>query len=151
VPARCRPSGQGLTQLPPLPPTAPTSATQPLTGRLGHILQALRERRRPALIILDTCELAGDAQDWVEKQLLPGLIRDTWLRVVITGQRVPARKDASWAAESSPPVEAMPPGIEDWHEFGKPHKPGLTRDFVRQLHDAARGRASLMSQVLGPA
>src|SRR5262249_14969062 len=56
-----------------------------LNHRLGHVLDQLRQRRRPTLHILDTYEAAGEVQDWVERQLLPGLIRATWLRVVVSG------------------------------------------------------------------
>ena len=45
----------------------------------------LKQRARPALLVFDTYEAAGEAQDWMEKQLLPSLIRATWLRVVMAG------------------------------------------------------------------
>ena len=57
-----------------------------LNERLGHILDALNKKAQPALLVFDTYESAGEAQDWIEKQLLPSLIRTTWLRVVILGQ-----------------------------------------------------------------
>ena len=66
----------------PLPP-----AGLALSERFGQILEALKHRARPALLIFDTYEHAGAGQDWVEKQLLPGLIRAAWMRVVIAGQR----------------------------------------------------------------
>ena len=51
------------------------SANLQLNERLGHILMALRQRARPAFLVFDTYEAAGEAKHWVEKQLLPGLIR----------------------------------------------------------------------------
>jgi len=54
----------------PMPSASPT-----LDARLGSTLSALRERAHPTLLILDTYEMAGEAQDWVQRQLLPCLIR----------------------------------------------------------------------------
>ncbi len=63
-----------------------------LNERLGYILDALKKNSKPALLIFDTYEAASsEAQDWIEKQLLPSIVRNTWLRVVIVGQRVPDR------------------------------------------------------------
>ena len=52
----------------------PPPANARLNERLGHILDALKQRARPAFLVFDTYEAAGKAQDWVEKQLLPSLI-----------------------------------------------------------------------------
>lgn len=128
----------------PLPPTSPR-----LNDRLGAILDALKQAARPALLVLDTYEAAGEAQDWVEKQLLPSLFRATWLRVVIVGQRVPP--DAGmWAEVARSPLELLPPPPEDWLAFGKAYKPGITLDFVRQAHQFCNGKASTLAQLLGP-
>ena len=88
----------------PLPP-----ADRQLNERLGHILGELKQRARPAFIVFDTYEAAGEAQDWVEKQLLPSLIRATWLRVVIAGQRVPEVAGAIWASVACRPAPACAP------------------------------------------
>jgi hypothetical protein len=122
-----------------------------LNDRLAQILDALRQRARPALLVFDTYEAAGEAQDWVEKQLLPSLIRATWLRVVIAGQRVPADAGAVWASVARAPLQLVPPPPEDWLTFGQPYKPGITLDFVRQAHEYCGGKASLLAQLLGPA
>jgi hypothetical protein len=121
-----------------------------LNEGLGRLLDALRARAKPALLIFDTYEAAGEAQDWVDKQLLPNLIPSPWLRVVIAGQRVPERAGAVWAAAASPTVQLEPPPPEDWFEYGQPHKPGLTLDFVRQAHGFCQGKAGLLAQLLGP-
>ena len=70
--------------------------------RFGQILEALKHRARPALLIFDTYEHAGAVQDWVEKQLLPGLIRAAWMRVVIAGQDVPPSAGTLWLRRRAP-------------------------------------------------
>jgi hypothetical protein len=118
---------------------------------LGRVLDSLKQRARPALLVFDTYEAAGDAQDWVDKQLLPNLLTCPWLRVVIAGQRVPSATGAIWALAARAPIQLEPPPPEDWLAFGQPHKPGLTLDFVRQAHQFCGGRASVLAQLLGPA
>ncbi|MCW5557695.1 MAG: hypothetical protein KIT22_07675 [Verrucomicrobiae bacterium] len=131
----------------PLPPAAPR-----LNERLGHILDALNHRQRPVLLIFDTYEAAGEAQDWVEKQLLQAIVpvAAAWLRVVLAGQSVPERLGAPWAGEAHAPIALMPPPPEEWFAYGQPHKPGITLDFVRQVYACCGGRASLLAQLLGP-
>lgn len=76
-----------------------------LADRFSHLLAALKQRAHPALLIFDTYELAGgEARDWVEKQLLPALLRAPWLRVVIAGQQVPEFAGAAWALPGPRPV-----------------------------------------------
>ena len=106
-----------------LPPENPQ-----LNIRLGHVLDQLRKSRRPTLLIFDTYEAVGDAKDWIEKQLLPSLIRATWLRVVIAGQRVPASTGVVWASAAVAPIHLKPPPPQEWFEYGKQHRPGLTLD-----------------------
>ena len=134
----------------PVPPDSPR-----LSGRLEHILDALKQRARPALLVFDTYEAAGEAQDWVEKQLLRSLVRATWLRVIVGGQRVPDPAGAIWEAVSSPVITLQPPPPEDWLAFSQQHKPETTPDitleFVRQAHDYCGGKASVLAGLLGPA
>jgi hypothetical protein len=130
-------------------PSLPAGSS--LGERLGHVLDMLRRRARPALLMFDTYEAAGEAEDWVEKHLLPVLIRSSWLRVVIAGQRVPERAVSPWASESSPPLRLASPAPEDWFSFAKGHKPDVTLEFVRQAHQFSRGKASVLAQLLGPA
>jgi hypothetical protein len=127
------------------PPAGP-----PLNERLAQILDALKQRARPTLLILDTYERAGNSEDWVEKQLLPRLVRATWLRVVIAGQRVPPAAGAVWSKEASATVHLVPPLPEDWLAFGEPHKPGITLDFVRQVYEYCSGKSSVLAQLMGP-
>jgi len=129
---------------------APPPASPRLNERLSHVLDALNRRSKPALLVFDTYEAAGEAQEWVEKELLPSLIRATWLRVVIAGQTVPERGGAPWATEASPPLLLSTPRPEEWFDFGQPHKPDITLDFVRQVHQLCGGKSSVLAQILGP-
>jgi len=121
-----------------------------LHERLGHILASLKERAHPTLLIFDTYELAGDAQDWIEKQLLPGLIRARWLRVAIAGQKVPEPTGAIWAAVARPTLQLAPPPPKDWFDYGQQHRPGLTLADVETACRLASDKASLLAQLLGP-
>jgi hypothetical protein len=129
----------------PLPPVGSR-----LNERLGHILNGLKQRPRPALMVFDTYESAGEAQDWVEKQLLPSLIRATWLRVVIAGQRIPERPGAIWEEDACPIITLKPPPAPDWLNYGKRHRPELTLADVEIACRLACDRASLLAQLLGP-
>jgi hypothetical protein len=129
----------------PLPPSR-----RPLNERLGHILSELRERRIPALVILDTYEQAGEARNWAESQLLPSLIRATWLRVVIAGQDVPKFGAAVWASVACPPLELLPPPPDEWYEYGKPHHADLTLEWVQYFCGLVGNKASVLAQLLGP-
>jgi hypothetical protein len=128
----------------PLPPVGPR-----LNERLTHILDALKLRAKPALLIFDTYEAAGEAQDWMEKQLLLRVMRDTWVRVVIAGQTVPEPASAVWATVARPPLQLMPPPPEEWCAFGRLYNPDINLDFVRQAHQVCKGKASVLAQLLG--
>jgi|SoiMetStandDraft_5_1073268.scaffolds.fasta_scaffold09420_2 hypothetical protein len=127
-------------------------ASPRLNDRLTNILDELKRRARPALLIFDTYEAAGEAQDWVEKQLLPSLIRAAWLRVVIAGQTVPASAGAVWASAAPPPLQITPPPPVDWWEYGKRHRPELelTLAQVEVFCRSAYNKASLLAQLFGP-
>jgi hypothetical protein len=86
----------------------------------------------------------------VEKQLLPTLIRATWLRVVIVGQRVPEPTGAIWGGVSTRLITLQPLPPEDWFLFGQQHKPEITLEFVRQAHQLCDGKVSVMAELLGP-
>jgi hypothetical protein len=129
----------------PLPPANPQ-----LNERLGHILDELKQRARPAFVVIDTYEAAGEAQDWVEKQLLPSLIRANWLRVVIAGQRVPKAAGAVWASVACAPPQLVPPPPAEWFEYGKQYRLGLTLAEVETACRLACNKVSLLAQLLGP-
>lgn len=121
-----------------------------LNERFGHILDDLKRHARPTLLLFDTYEAAGESREWVEKQLLPSLIRATWLRVVIVGKQVPEPTGAIWERVASCIIELQPPPAEDWLLFGQQHNPEITIEFVRQAHQLCNGRASILSGLLGP-
>jgi hypothetical protein len=121
-----------------------------LAQRLTQALEALTARCRPALLIFDTFEAAGNAEQWVKDTLLVALIRAKLLRVVITGQHVPERGGAPWDTEACPAIVLSAPIPEDWLEYGQHHKPRITLEFVRQAHEYCAGKPSLLAQLLGP-
>jgi hypothetical protein len=130
----------------------PIPAPSPrLHERLGQILAALKQRAHPTLLIFDTYEMAGEAEEWMGKQLLPNLIRAPWLRVAVAGQKVPDSGGAIWAAIARPTVQLAPPPPADWFEYGKKHRPDLTLAKVETACDLAKHKASLLAQLLGPA
>lgn len=121
--------------------------SQRLQERLGHILAGLKQRSHPALLIFDTYEMAGETEDWIEKQLLPNLIRAAWLRVVVAGQKVPDAAGA-WAC---PTVQLLPPPPRDWLDYGRQHRGDLTLADVETACRLASDKASLLAAMLGPA
>jgi hypothetical protein len=123
------------------PPASPR-----LHDRLDHILSSIRQRPKPTLLIFDTYELAGDTKDWVERSLLQSSVRVTWLRAVVAGQEVPG-----WSSVASPLVELKPPPASDWFEYSRPHRPELRLEDIETAWVVAKGKASLLAQMLGPA
>jgi hypothetical protein len=128
----------------------PEPAPNPrLHERLGEILIALRQRRSPTFLIFDTYEMAEGAEDWVEKQLLPSLIRATWLRVVIAGQKVPGSNRPVWATVAQATVELVPPTATDWFDYAKQYRPDLTLSDVETACRLTR-KSSVLDQLFGP-
>ena len=122
-----------------------------VSAQLANIFASLEATAGPTLLIFDTFELAGEAERWVKENLLLSVISAPWLRVIMVGQRVPARLGEPWAGVSSPPIELRPPTAEEWFEYGQPHRPGLTLEFVRQAHLFSGGKSSVLNQLVGPA
>lgn len=129
----------------PLPPG------QRLNERFTNMLNDLKERARPTLLIFDTYEAAGEATKWVEKQLLDTLIRENWLRVVIAGQDVPSATGAVWSSIAPAPLELRPPPPADWFAYGKHHRADLTLEHVEIICRYASNKASVLAQMFGPA
>ena len=50
----------------------------------------------------------------------------------------------------SPPIELRPPSAEEWFEYGHPHRPDLTLEFVRTAYQYAQGKSAVLNQLLGP-
>ena len=118
--------------------------------QLAQILSSLKLDARPTILILDTYEMAGEADLWVQRELFAILSRAWWLRLIIVGQRVPAKHGESWEGISSELIELRPPTPQEWFDFGKPHKRGITLEFVRSLHEAVGGKPAILAQLLGP-
>jgi hypothetical protein len=131
-------------------------AVEPPTGRtlneqLAKIFTELRRKAHPSLLVFDTYEAAGEAQDWIEGVLLPHLVSAMWLRVVIMGQSVPSRTGSIWESVVMGPITLQLPGPEDWHEYGKTNRgETLSLEFVKQIHQYACGKSSLLAGLLGP-
>jgi hypothetical protein len=121
-----------------------------VAAQLGSILASLSKRARPTLLIFDTFESAGDAQRWVKDNLLLAVVRSPWLRVVVVGQRTTKPFGEPWAEISAPPIELRSPSPQEWFDYGLPHKPGITLEFVRQAHECCGGKSALLAQLLGP-
>ncbi|MDN5849804.1 MAG: hypothetical protein L0H63_09240 [Nitrococcus sp.] len=86
----------------------------------------------------------------MKENLLPSIVRAPWLRVIIVGQRVPAKHGESWEGLSADLIELCPPTVEEWLSFGKLHKSDLTLERVRYVHELAHGKSGLLAQLLGP-
>ena len=95
-----------------------------------------------AELIFNTFELAGGTERWVKENLLLSVVRAPWLRVVIVGQRVPAKHGESWEGISFDLIELRSPTPEEWFDFGKPHHdtPEFTIELVRSLHATVKGK-----------
>ncbi len=128
---------------------APTGGT--VNERLARIFTELRRRARPALLVFDTYEAAGEATDWIERVLLPHLVSAYWLRVVITGQSVPARAGSIWEEMAGSTLTLQVPGPEDWLAYGRTNRgDGVSLEFVAQAHQLVQGRSSVLYSLLGP-
>jgi len=86
----------------------------------------------------------------VRDNLLPWLVRAPWLRVILMGQRVVGVHGEPWASISSPEIRLHPPNADEWFNYGREYKTGLTLDFVRQAHQMTDGKSAVLAQLLGP-
>lgn len=116
-----------------------------------QIVEQLKERRQPTLLIFDSYEMSGAAEAWIERQLLPSLVKLSWLRVVIAGQRTPASENQKWAATTSAPLLSLKfPEMLDWYLFARAFRAHLPAETFADLYRCARGRPDLLSSVLKP-
>jgi hypothetical protein len=128
----------------------PTKGAE-VSMQLGEIFTGLTEAPRPTLLIFDTFEQAGKAEDWMKQTVLPSLVLEEWLRVTIVGQDTAPANGEMWQAVSAPRVTLHPPTPEDWFEYGQQHKPKLTLEFVRSAYDFCGGKTSTLAGLCGPA
>jgi hypothetical protein len=124
---------------------------QTLSEQLAKVFAELRRRARPALLVFDTYEAAGDVKDWIESVLLLHLVSARWLRIVIIGQSVPIRAGSTWESVVAGPLTLQLPGPEDWLAYGRVNRgETVNLDFVTQVHQYADGKPSLLAGLLGP-
>ncbi len=131
------------------------SLTPPHLGmqeRLNAVLSTLRAKACPALLIFDTYEQGGSVAEWIKEHALVAVARTPSLRMIITGQQVPEPAGSGWGRSAAPIIDLERLSWEPWLEFAKRFKPAAaTEGFVRQVHELARNRPSLLWQLLGPA
>jgi hypothetical protein len=125
-------------------------ATGGVTGALGEIITELGRNPQPTLLIFDTFEQAGKAEQWMEG-VLQGLVGQQWMRVVVVGQKVPPSFQQVWSDVSAPEVRLTPPSPEEWLEYGQRHDPTITLETVKLAHRQFQGKAGLLAQLFGPA
>jgi hypothetical protein len=129
----------------PLPP-----ANLPLHERLLHIFVSLK-RNIPTVLIFDTYEAASvTAQNWVEKELLPSIIRSGWLRIIVVGQLVPEPHGTIWEQNSLPILDLKSPQPADWFEYSRQYRNDLTLSDVEAGCLLARNKASILAHLFGP-
>jgi len=122
-----------------------------LSQQLGIALSFLKERARSAMVVLDSYESASDVdKSWVEANLLPSLIRATWLRVVIAGQSGPTMSGKAWERYATAPKALSKPLVEDWFDFSRKNEHLLTLENVQHGYLCARGVPEICVRLFGP-
>ena len=96
---------------------APPPGT-PIGVALNRVLEQLRAKPQPTLLLIDTFDQAApEVQQWVQVQLLPGLLRAPWLRVVVAGVQVPNPQASVWSTLCGPVQQLTRPTPTDWHTW----------------------------------
>lgn len=121
-----------------------------LVSRLAHILFTLKNDPRPTLLIFDTYEAAGEADDWVRNSLLLAMMRCAWLRLVICGQRTAGSRGEPWETRSSDLIQLGRPTPEEWWDYGKSRQPDLTLENVRWAYESCGGQSIVLAELLWP-
>jgi hypothetical protein len=124
------------------------SAGGRISERLNLVLTELINTGRPTLLIFDTYEDAGETARWLEEELLTAAIRFPWLRIVITGQRVPNSTSALWADHALPVMQLTALAWRDWFEYGRTNGSTASEDFVREAFERADGKPSILRKLL---
>jgi hypothetical protein len=124
------------------------ASSDQLTGVLGQLLHL----PEPTLLIFDTYEDVGDAQEGVERLLLGQLLRTGWLRVVVLGRQVPPTHGAVWESITSAPITLGLPEPEAWFDYGRRVRPDadITLDFIAKAHSVSGGSPATLASLLGP-
>jgi hypothetical protein len=121
-----------------------------LVRRLAQILTGLRENPCPTMLIFDTFEVAGSAEEWVRNMLLLAMMRLPWLRIVISGQRTITSTGEPWESYSSELIQLRRPTPEEWWEYGICSEPDLKLEYVRWAYAKSRGKSSTLAGLLAP-
>jgi hypothetical protein len=119
-------------------------------SRLAKILLILKNDPRPTLLIFDTFEAAGEADDWVRNSLLLAMMRSPWLRIVICGQRTAGSRGEPWEERSSDLIQLGRPTPEEWWDYGKSGQPDLSLEYVRWAYQSCGGQSFVLAQLLAP-
>lgn len=128
----------------PLPPPASN-----LSDRLRQILLSLTKLAQPTLLIFDTYEDAGDMDRWVCGSLLTSLHRNSWLRIIIAGQEVPACHGMPWE-EDARILQLDPPAPDHWMTYAKANNRAITPATLAEVHSLTNGKASILAKLCGP-
>lgn len=125
-----------------------------LSGQLPQILLEIKSRRKiPTLLIFDTFEMAGEAGEWLAKNMVRILERCTLLRIVVAGQTLPDIDQIDSAGIVGPILELEPPTPHDWLQYGKSSAKkakDLNLRNVKLMHKLANGQPAILSHLLGP-
>jgi hypothetical protein len=121
-----------------------------LATLLADLLQAMIINPRPTVLLFDTYESAGEADGWVNSSLLVMLMRNPWLRIVISGQTTVASVGVPWSRYCNR-IRLGQPTPEEWWDFAtsrKPSPPELTLEFVRQAYAVCQGKSNVLAGLL---
>jgi len=121
-----------------------------LVSGLAQILLLLKKDPRPTLLIFDTFEAAGEADDWVRNSLLLTMMRCPWLRLVISGQRTADSRGEPWETRGSVLIQLCRPTPEEWWDYGKCGEPDISLEKVRWAYEKFRGQSILLAELLRP-
>lgn len=130
----------------------PPPASGSLVSRFAELLLKLKTDPYPTLLIFDSFEVAGEAEDWLRKSLLLAMKRLPWLRLVICGQRTLATMGEPWETRSSELIQLRKPTPEEWLAFGIVNQPDLTLENVVwacECTSSQKNQTSLIAAMLG--
>ena len=118
--------------------------------QLGALASSLGAAPTPTLLIFDTVEAAGKLWQVVDEHFLSVCVRSDWLRIVISGQRLPSIDDDPAVAMWVRHVELSPPTVDDWFRFGQAFRTDLPREFVASAYALCDGRGPMLAPTARP-
>jgi hypothetical protein len=126
------------------------SSTDSLASRLAGILQALIISPCPTVLLFDTYESAGEADGWVNTSLLVMMLRNPWLRVVISGQTTVASEGEAWSRCCNR-IFLRLPTPDEWWDYAtccESKPPELTLDALREVYKICNGKSDLLAGII---